>query len=156
MENRIAADLTDDVVTEVLKKIDEIRSLLPFLIDLTPEERQELPKMGERNRAFTERALELAREDDSYLPRSFVTSEMEQYVNLASGLRRVETALTRLGEQVSDTLLATGSEAYSSALVVYGAAKRDGRGAALDSLVDALGRRFGRKTGDEPPANPPA
>jgi hypothetical protein len=47
-ENRISAALTDANKTAILQKISEIRALLPFLVNLTPDERQTLPKLGEK------------------------------------------------------------------------------------------------------------
>ncbi len=39
-----------------------------------------------------------------------------------------------------------GSEAYSAALIVYSYAQQSGQGAALDTLLDAMGQRFARKS----------
>lgn len=55
-DNRISAAITDANKTAILQKINEIRALLPFLINLTPEERQTLPKLGDKTLAFDEKA----------------------------------------------------------------------------------------------------
>ena len=54
-------------------------------------------------------------------------------------------------ELLGDTYALAGSDAYSAALLVYGAAKQNGKGAALDALADALGQRFARKTKEKAP-----
>ncbi len=63
MENRIDAVLTDADRDNVLTIINDIRARLPFLIDLTIEDRQSLPKMGDKSRAFVSQALALAEHD---------------------------------------------------------------------------------------------
>lgn len=66
MENRIVATLSVADRDKVLDSIAQIRTLLPFLIDLTPEERQALPKMGDKSRAFVSQALQLAEHGEAY------------------------------------------------------------------------------------------
>lgn len=151
MDNRINATLSKADSDTILEAIAQIRQLLPFLIDLTPEERQTLPKMGDKSRAFVSQALQLAENDDSYLPRSFDVAEMKRDVELAESLYPIMVALKQLSEFVDDTHIQVGSEAYTAALVVYQSAKRNGQGAALDGLLDSLGQRFARKSKEEPP-----
>lgn len=146
MENRIDAVLTDADRDNVLGLINDIRARLPFLIDLTIEERQSLPKMGDKSRAFVNQATTLAEQNDAFLPRSFDVAEMRRDVDLTNQLLPILTALAQLVEFVEDTYLLAGSDAYSAALIVYNLAKRNGQGEALDNLLDALGQRFARKS----------
>ena len=111
--------------------------------------------MGDKSRAFVGSALQLATQDDSYLPRSFDVAEMRKDVELAEALYPISVALKQLTEFVDDTYIQVGSEAYTSALVVYQSAKRNGQGAALDGLLDALGQRFARKSKAPPDEEPP-
>jgi hypothetical protein len=59
-DNRISATLSQADQQAVLSAINTIREKLPFLIDLTPEERRTLPRMGDRSRGFVSQALEVA------------------------------------------------------------------------------------------------
>lgn len=144
-DDRIDATLSPADRDAVMAAIQTIRAKLPFLIDLTPEERRGLPKMGDQSRTFVSRALEVATQDDSFLPRSFDVAEMRKDVDLVNALEPIRIALARLAEGVDDTLTRAGSEAYSAGLVVYQAARANGRGGALDTVADELGRRFARK-----------
>lgn len=145
-ENRIDATLTAADQQAVMTAINTIREKLPFLIDLTTDERRELPKMGDKSRAFVSQALDLATQNSDFLPRSFDVAEMRKDVELATSLQTISAALTQLQELVEDTYLAVGSEAYMSALAVYNYARTSGKGSALDNLLDAMGQRFARKT----------
>lgn len=150
MENRIAVTLSDADRDAVLQLIQDIRAKLPFLIDLTIEERQSLAKMGDKRRSFVSNALALAEQDDSYLPRSFDIPEMRKDVELTQNLYPISVALTQLAELIDDTYTLAGSEAYAGGLVVYQSATRNGRGSGLNELVDALGKSFARKSKDKP------
>jgi hypothetical protein len=150
MKNRISATLSPESVEKILQKLREIRAELPFLVDLSPEERQSLPKMGDNRRAMVIEALNVAEQNDSYLPRSFDVPELRQDVELVMAMSPIVVALTQLVELVQDTDMLVGSEAYAGALVVYKSAKDNGEGEALDNLVDSLGKSFARKSKGKP------
>ena len=145
-DNRISASLGEADRQAVLDAVNTIRQKLPFLIDLSPEERRSLPRMGDKSRGFVAQALEVATLNPDILPRSFDTAEMRKDVELLSALSPVMTALAQLSELVEDTYMAVGSEAYTSALLVYQYARAAGKGSALDGALDALGQRFARKS----------
>jgi hypothetical protein len=158
-DNRISASLSAADRQAVLDAITTIRLKLPFLIDLSPEERRALPKMGDSSRAFVAQALEIARQNPDILPRSFDVEEMHKDVELLDALAPIRTSLSQLSELVDDTSVGVGSEAYTAALLVYQYARSAGKGAALDGALDALGQRFARKsrrpTNEPPPASHP-
>lgn len=151
-DNRIDATLAPADTTTVMDAINTIRTKLPFLLDLTVDERRSLPKMGDKSRAFVSQALEIAKQNQDILPRSFSVEEMTRDVELANALQPVMIALTQLQELVEDTYMQVGSEAYTAALLVYQYARAGGQGEALDGLLDALGQRFARKSR---PSTPP-
>ncbi|MEH2137821.1 hypothetical protein [Nostoc sp.] len=130
----------------VLQAIATIKEKLPFLIDLSNEERKALPKMGDKSRAFVSKALEVATQNPEFLARSFDLEEMRKDVQLFEALYPVLLSLSQLQELVDDTFLAVGSEAYASALQVYTYAKASGQGAGLETVVEEMGQRFARKS----------
>jgi hypothetical protein len=145
-DNRISASLSAADRQAVLDAINTIRQKLPFLVDLTPEERRALPKMGDSSRAFVAQALEIAKQNPDILPRSFDVEEMGKDVEMLDALAPIRTSLMQVSELVDDTCVGVGSEAYTSALLVYQYARSAGKGAALDGALDALGQRFARKS----------
>jgi hypothetical protein len=158
MENKVSAVLTDTDVADILKAFETIRTKLPFLVDVSPEERRTLPKMGDKSRAFVEQANELAKRDDSALPRSFSVEEFTLDVELIHQLAPIIAACAQLHELLEDTNLVIGSDAYVAALIVYQyTSKGSGgsEGGGLDDLLDAMGKRFARRAkqiADVPPA----
>ncbi|HEX8187241.1 MAG TPA: hypothetical protein VF586_02750 [Pyrinomonadaceae bacterium] len=67
-ENRVSAALGEAERQNVLAAIQTIRENLPFLIDLTPEERRALPRFGDKSRGFVEQALVVAEQNRGILP----------------------------------------------------------------------------------------
>lgn len=145
-DNRISASLSQPDREAVMTAIATIREKLPFLIDLTTEERRSLPKLGDKSRAFVSKALEVATQNQDFLSRSFDLDEMRQDVELFEAMYPVLLALTQLHELLDDTVVAVGSEAYPASLQVYNYARASGKGAGLDAVVDEMGRRFARKS----------
>lgn len=145
-DNRVSAELSEADRQAVLAAIETIRQKLPFLIDLSPEQRRSLPKMGDKSRAFVGKALAVAQNNSNFLPRSFSVEEMARDVGLTEALQPIMVSLTRLQEQVQDTYIEVGSEAYTAALVVYQYGRTSGDGESLETLLDDMSQRFARKS----------
>jgi hypothetical protein len=146
MVNSISATLAPADREAVMAAVATIKDKLPFLVDLSAEERKNLPKMGDKSRAFVSRALEVATQNPDFLPRSFDLEELRKDVQLFEALYPLLMSLTQMQELVDDTCLAVGSEAYAAALQVYNYAKASGQGAGLDAVVGEMGQRFARKS----------
>ena len=144
-QNRVSASLSLTGQMAVLDAVKAIKEEMEFLIDLSIQERRELPKMGDKSRAFVSRALDVATQNPDFLPRSFDLAEMRRDVELFEAMHPVMLAVKQLNELVEDTYMAVGSEAYSAALSVYTYAKASDQGAGLDAVVKDLGVRFARK-----------
>jgi hypothetical protein len=145
-DNRVSAVLSEADRKAVLDAIETIRTKLSFLIDLSPEQRRALPKMGDKSRAFVSKALAIAQHNSNFLPRSFSVEEFERDVALAEALLPVMVSLTRLQEQLTDTYTEVGSEAFAASLVVYQYGRNSGDGESLEGLLDDMGQRFARKS----------
>ncbi|MCD9187217.1 MAG: hypothetical protein LUM44_12345 [Pyrinomonadaceae bacterium] len=157
MQNKIDATLSAADRDRILELIDQIRDILPFLVDLSIEDRQSLVKMGDSGRPFVEEALNLVEQEDSFMPRSFDKTQMRQDNDFYEMMIPVLVQLTQLYEAVNDTMMLTGSDLIMAGLDVYRNAKNNGRGANLDNLVPLLGKRFksNRKKDDGTGSNSP-
>ena len=151
--NKVSAVLDENTVASVMAAIAEIKTKLPFLIDLASDELKELPRLGGKNLIFTSKALALVKQDVGFMPRDFSVEEMEKDVTLFSNLQGVRTEIAKLAEMVEDTYIEVGSEAYAAALVVYANAKRNGANTVgMDDSLDEMSKRFYKKS---KPATPP-
>lgn len=144
--NRISDTLTDADQRYVLQTLNTLQQKLSFLIDLTPDERKGLVHLGDRNRAFVHKALEVATQNPDFLPRAFNIDELRRDLALYDALQPILMALTQLQELVDDTAVAAGGEAYDAALQVYRYAKANSSVAGLDNVIDDLSQRFAQTT----------
>ena len=84
--NKVSAVLDDASVASVMAAIAEIKTKLPFLIDLASDKLKELPRLGGKNLIFTTKALALVKQDNCFMPRDFSVEEMEKDVTLFNNL----------------------------------------------------------------------
>jgi len=118
-KNLVSATLSPQDRDEILAAIATIKTKLPFLLTLTPEESKSLPRLGDKSRAFTAKALEIALQQSDFLPRALDIEEFKQDLALFEALYPITVALTQLAELVNDTTAVAGSEAYGAARIVY-------------------------------------
>jgi len=142
VQNLVSAALTPAQVTAATTAIGTIRSNLPFLRNLTIEERRALPKMGPRSLAFVNQALLAAKANGGKLPASFDLPGFEADLALYNALGPIATQLTQLQELFDDTQLALTSDLYSEALEAYTYLKAGNATAGLDELKASLSQRF--------------
>ncbi len=102
-------------------------------------------KLGPKSESFAAGILDLATQDDSFLPRSFDLQEPQQDRALREKLRPILIEVARLHEALQDTELLLGSDLYVAALEIYAAAKQHGRSEANETLLAEFGRRFARQ-----------
>ena len=122
------------------------RGKLPFLIELTKEQRKRLVKIDESAQPWTARMLEIATQHPEIVPPKLSVAEMQKDVTLWGELIRIDQALTSLKQLVDDTISAVAVDAYSAALVIYHLANDSGlAGEGLEELMDELSKRFDRK-----------
>jgi hypothetical protein len=101
--------------------------LAPSLVNLTPEQSKELPKMGDKSYAFVTKALEYLKVPGTPVPPYVNVSEMEVDLKGYDTIRQILQSVMPTIDSLQDTMLLSGSEAYGAALTYYnyikGAAK---------------------------------
>ena len=151
--NRINADFTVEQREQAKAALAALAEKLPFLIDLSSEERAAMPRFGDKSRGFISKALDIAEDHEEILPRSFSLDEFRADVEVIENLYAIRNGIETLLGKVNDTWFAAGSEAYAAALLVYQYAKVHNLATgALEASLDDLGRRFARKANRIPPA----
>jgi hypothetical protein len=69
MKNQDAQSIPTATVGQIKTLLTQVIELLaPYTIALTPAERHELPKMGEKTLAFVEKAHQFAQQNPAFLP----------------------------------------------------------------------------------------
>lgn len=156
--NRLNVTATPAQVTAVKTALQTILTNLPFLIGLTTDERTVLPAIDVNNKVFTEDAITAGVNNTAMLPAFISVPNMQTDMTLFSQLDEIIILMKQLLEKLEDTQLLAGSEAYSSALMLYkmfGSAADAGISGA-DAIVTQLRARFTSQgnTPAKPPQNP--
>jgi hypothetical protein len=148
-DNRISASIAAADKTAVLDAIQTIRTKLPFLVNLTPDERKQLPKVGDKTLAFDQKCAGYMSAHPELVPGFVSTEELAKDRTLAMDLADIARELDQAAEGVNDTIMLALSEAYMADLSFYQnvrqAAQRGVVG--IDTIYSDLNQRFpGRPT----------
>ncbi|RKS02637.1 hypothetical protein [Flavobacterium sp. 102] len=142
-QNLISAEVADNVVSTAIANINDTIVSLPFLINLSAEDRKKFRKMGPKSVDYVNDNLTGANQFSNSLPGDFPIDEFAKDVTLINKLYPILVASQALTEGLSDTILALGSDAMKEGDEVYSflkiAAKTD---ANAKELVQQIGRRF--------------
>jgi len=150
LSNRISYELPAGALERIVAAVKDLQSdLVPNLVDLGPDDRRVLPKMGPKTVEFVTKALEHMRANPELNPGYVDLDEFERDLAAVSQLRSLLVPLQQIVDLLEDSLTLSASEAYAAALVCYQAAKGAARmntpGAKV--IVDDLSRQFaGRGT----------
>jgi hypothetical protein len=153
--NKVSIMIDANALAKINEGINLIRENLPPLITLTPEERSMLPKMGDKTVSFVTKTLEYARQNTRIVPAFLNIEEFSKDVNGVNTVFQVMAPLQKLTEELDDTILLAGSEAYMAALAFYSALKGAIAGGepGLKNIYDDLSVRFpGRSSKKETPS----
>ncbi len=121
--NQISATLSPKDMEEIMKALGVIQRKLPFLINMTFDERRTHLKMGDRSLPFVDKSLDYSQTNEHLVPPFLNVAEFDKDMTLVTQLTQIERPLLSLAEGISDTKLRAGSEAYSAALLFYQAVK---------------------------------
>ncbi len=151
----ISAQLTETDLQDIKTALAMIETKLPFLVNLTVEERRKLFKMGNKSLAFVSNSLSAAQANPDILPASFDIQEFSSDYQLATALNEIHSRLQQLNEKVDDTLMAVSSEAMTSSLTVYDYVKTAAKKTpGLKAIAEQLSDRFKATRARAPKATP--
>ncbi|RIJ49947.1 hypothetical protein D1614_04180 [Maribellus luteus] len=156
MDDQFSFHLTEDEKDQVNQAIQVLATVLePKLMTLTPEERKELPKMGDKTVAFVEKAVEYGQEYPQYMPAFIDVPEATADFEAVKAIRTYFTQLERITNELDDSMILAGSEAYSASLSIYKVLKNAatmGQPGAEEAVAE-LANRFPRGKRKAAPEN---
>jgi hypothetical protein len=120
MNNVHNQSIPKEMLDQAIAKINEAVSILkPYTISLTPDERKNILKMGDKSSAFVEKAFEYTKTNPEFIPAFMTAADLE--IDLADSKNLVGPAslVTQLFNSLDDTMMVAGSEAYYAALYYY-------------------------------------
>lgn len=145
MENKIPLEPSAEVRDKIASLIQELVSTTaPFMIALTPGQRHEMPKMGDKTVPFVEKTANYCELKPDFAPRYLNIEELKINLEMTKGWQSALRMLRPLVENIEDTLLLIGSEAYTTSLTYYNSVKEAARRNVTDAkaVYEDLKQRF--------------
>lgn len=142
--NNISIVINEEAKNNIQEAISIIYTNLPKLVTLSNDQRIMLPKMGDKTVAFVNKSLEYAKQNPDIVPKYLDMAEFTKDVEAVNSLFQIVTPLHKLMEELDDTMLLAGSEAYTASLVFYSALKSAlaAGQSGLKNIYDDLSARF--------------
>lgn len=157
-DNRISATISPTDKTAIMTKLTEIKALMPFLLNLTKDERIQLPKLGSASLAFDEQCASYMATAPNLIPPFVDAAEVTKDRNLRIALADVLREVNKLAEAIDDSLMQVGSEIWMADLSFYQTVRQAARRSVFgaDAIYDDLKQRFPGVSGDpeEPTPTP--
>ncbi len=157
-DNRISLEITAEQEDAIDKAVAALKKALEgLLINLTPEEKQSLPRIGDNSLAFDQKCAAYMANRADLMPGFLDPVEIAKDRKVVAVLQPTLRELAPLCEGLIDTIMLANSDLMVTDLAFYQsvrqAAKRGVSGA--DTIFDDLKTRFpGRpKKGPNPPAD---
>jgi len=138
-----------------IAELDRIRELLPFLVTVTPEQREQMtlpPDFADFDAACA-RAMAAHPE---FLPPGVSLAELEEKRAQLARLKRVTQEIGALRQSISDTLLVADSAAWPDELAFFRHVREMARSGQTQAkaAIDDLRRRFPLDPTASTPADP--
>jgi hypothetical protein len=149
-KNNISATLTAAAVTNITTAIATIRTNLPFLVNLTPDQRHTLAHAGTTGQGVIQDSLNFAAQHPEALPATFNTAEFAKDGALNSAYAPVVAAIAQLNQDVTDTMISLQGDLYSEFLDVYAFAQANNRNGAYNAFIQSVKTRFARSSKTAP------
>lgn len=162
MDYNIHTTLNSHTQAQVVNSLSAIERLLNFLINLSPQERKEVPSVGRRREAFVRETLEFAHQKPQILPGYRPLARFVQIQQDIEFMRPILTQVRSLLESLDDTLVIISGNSYRYGLAFY----RNLQFAAMEEvpgtniMLDRLSAYFDKNgaatqniTGDDPRQN---
>ncbi|MES2619498.1 MAG: hypothetical protein V4615_01505 [Bacteroidota bacterium] len=115
----ISATLSNADWNTIKQKFTEIEALMPFLVNLTAQERRMGLKLGKKTEKFLYDVQKVATLSPQYVPVYIDIAEFGKDFDLFLNLSFIELKLRELTEAVNDTRKAVGMECTNPALAIY-------------------------------------
>ena len=146
MANRISATLEGSKIEEIQSKINDIKTALPFLVEIDKSERRKGQKMGQAATGYVQACMNAASNNTNILARNFDVEEFQKDLNLLNALLPLDDQLETLFQKIRDTVLLVGKDLMEQSNEVYDSVKKEARkNNSLKPLSESLGQ-FYRKT----------
>lgn len=149
MENRISIEIPPAELQAIKAALQQVQTLLaPYVVALTPEQRKSIPKMSDGTEPFVDKVMDYSVNNAEFLPPFVSPAELQKDWNAALGLLPLLRMVDQIKDNISDTAMLAGSEAYVGALSYYNSVKQAAKVNVPDAkaIYEDLRKRFEKKS----------
>ena len=155
---RTSFDISDDDLQAVQAAVQTLQAkLVPHLVNIGPDEKRALSKMGSKSVDFVSKTLTYANTNPQFKPAFVDIDSFSSDVSAFGMLRSLQQPVSQLADMLDDSLAIAGSDAMNAALAYYQSVKTANKlnmpGAA--TIADDLATRFAGQ-GPRAPAKAPS
>ena len=151
--NKVSISITEADLAEIQAGIQTLQTkLLPYLETLSPDERIGLPKMGDKTVGFVQETREYCKQNPDLAPQFLDVDALNIDVEAFEQIRSLYQPLLQITDSLWDSMLLSGSEAYSASLMFYNSVKNAAKSKVqkAGTIYNDLSVRFsGRSKKDE-------
>jgi hypothetical protein len=139
----LSAELSDADKVIIKTNIQESRNLMPWLVNLSNEERKSLRKTGSKRAGYVADVYDTSIANPGALPEDFKLIEWTKDEMLYKQLTEVREVISTFMESVDDTILYLGYERISQADNAYGHLKQSAKkNTAITNELERIARQF--------------
>ncbi len=158
--NRISISFTAEDLDDITAAILLLKKkLLPYLATLSPDERREMPKMGDKTVSFVQKIQEYCKQNADLVPPFLDVNALNIDVTAFEQLRAMYQPLMQITDSLWDSITLSGSEAYLASLMFYNSVKHAAKSKIqkAETIYNDLVPRFpGRPKKDDASASDPS
>lgn len=144
-ENVLSIQIPESDVKQVIECLNKIQEILkPYLIALSPDERRQLLKMGDKTVPFVDKTLDYVKSNPEFVPIYMDVKEFEKDTLTVKNLITMLNPTIQIEQGLKDTEMLAGSEAYTAALIYYNSVKQAAKNNIPNAaaIYDDLSQRF--------------
>ena len=119
--NLVHTPVPASVLAEVKAALSDAQAKLePYLVHLTPEERHDMAKVGEKGLSFVIKGGDYAAQFPGLRPLYMDFDEFQTDLGVVTTLRPLVQLVSTIQQGLDDTVMQAGNEAYTAMLMFYG------------------------------------
>ncbi|MEQ8550087.1 MAG: hypothetical protein RIC03_19385 [Cyclobacteriaceae bacterium] len=122
--NAISIEIPQADIDAVKAALATIQTTLaPYVLALTPEQRKTIPKMSDGTVPFVSKVMDYATSDPQFTPPYMDVPEMKKDFDATLALLPLLRTVDQIEDNLNDTTMLAGSEAFIAALSYYNSVK---------------------------------
>ncbi len=143
-KNLVSATLLAENKTAIKAAFQTIDEKMPFLINLTDDQRDDGLKLGDKTVGFLDKFDTYSKTNPEFIPSFLNMPEFEKDYALIEDLNELIKIANALTQKIQDTLSEVGMEALAAALIYYGPVKDAAKNGVPNAktIYDDMKKRF--------------